>query len=96
MVALGQKKEEYRGYTDYWQTRIWNWEKRATLARQPMVIEFRLGYAARARRTAFLLKDRYYWVGEPYRFQHPDWGEPNEKHYVLPLGERVKLVGGAE
>jgi len=25
------------------------------------------------------------------RFLHPDWGEPQGEHYVLCLGERVKL-----
>jgi hypothetical protein len=95
MVALGQKKEEYRDFTKYWQSRIWNWEKRAVLARIPMVIEFRLGYAAHATRTAFLLADGRHWV-RFYRFPHPDWGEPQDPHFVLPLGERVKLVGGAE
>jgi hypothetical protein len=93
MIALGQKKAEYRDFTPYWETRIWNWTKKADLSGLPMVMEFRLGYAARAQRTAFLLLDRYYWVCERFRFTHPDWGEPNEKHFVLPLGERVEVVG---
>lgn len=92
MIALGQKKEEYRDVTKYWQTRIHNWHERARMAGMPMVMEFRLGYAARAQRTAFLLAGGFGVRGK-FRFPHPDWGEPNEKHFVLPLGERVKLVG---
>ena len=95
MIALGQKKEEYRDVTKYWQTRIHNWHERARMAGMPMVMEFRLGYAARAQRTAFLLAGGFGVRGK-FRFPHPDWGEPNEKHFVLPLGERVKLVGDAE
>lgn len=89
MIALGQKKEEYRDCTDYWETRIVNWQKAAEAAGVPRVIEFRLGYATRARRTAFLAGAVE--IRDGYRFMHPDWGEPCERHYVLALGERVTL-----
>lgn len=92
MIATGQKREEYRELSDYWTTRIVNWMKAAEASGLPCVIEFRRGYAARAQRTAFLAGG--IGVRAPYRFQHPDWGEPCERHYVLTLGERVVLEGG--
>lgn len=92
MVSLGQKKEEYRDYSEYWKTRILNWQKKADLEGLPKVIEFRLGYSARAQRTAFLLDDIY--VCKPYRLTRPDWGEPLGEHYVMHLGDRVVLEGG--
>ena len=91
MIALGQKKEEYREYSEYWRTRIWNWEKRACLERRRMVIELRRGYAALAPRTAFLSEG--YGVRDKHSFPRPDWGEPQTEHFVLPLGERVELEG---
>jgi len=96
MVALGQKKEEYRDCTDYWETRIANWLEGAQLFNLPAVIEFRLGYATRARRTAFLLGGPWPIIRNVNRFMHPDWGEPQERHYVLPLGERVVLQEESE
>ena len=92
MIAFGQKKEEYREYSAYWKPRIWNWKDRATAAGEPMVMEFRLGYARYAQRTAFLLADGKFQVRDKYSFPHPDWGEPQVEHFVLPLGERVKLT----
>lgn len=92
MVALGQKKEEYRDCSDYWKTWFENWFARSNFGALPMVVEFRLGYAARAQRTAFLLNS--FLIRAAYRFEHPDWGEPQGQHYVLRLGERVALEGG--
>lgn len=94
MIALGQKREEYRDYTVYWQRRIRNWIDRSAIDGLILVIEFRLGYAYRAPRAAFLLDSLL--IREAYRFEHPDWGEPCGEHYVLRLGERVKLEEGGE
>ena len=91
MIAMGQKKEEYRKRGEYWDTRIRNWHERAETRGVPMVVEFRLGYATHATRTAFLLDTLL--VRLLNRFLHPDWGEPQEEHYVLTLGERVQLEG---
>ena len=90
LVATGQKREEYRDHTHYWATRIGNWFDRADREGLPLVVEFRLGYAARAQRTAFLL-DRLY-IRDAYCSPHPDWGEPCWAHYALGLGERVVLT----
>ena len=90
LVATGQKREEYRDYTAYWQTRIRNWFDRSAIDGLILVIEFRLGYAARAQRTAFLLDSLF--IRAAYRFEHPDWGEPCGEHYALGLGERVVLT----
>lgn len=90
LVATGQKREEYRDHTNYWTTRIGNWFDRAGRDGLSMVMEFRLGYAARAPRTAFLLDCLF--IREAYTFPHPDWGEPCGAHFVLHLGERVVLT----
>lgn len=94
MIALGQKKEEYRDPSKYWRTRFDNWQKRARASGGPMVVEFRRGHAARAQRAAFLLADMF--LRAAYRFEHPDWGEPCGEHFVLRLGERVMLEEGGE
>lgn len=90
MISLGQKKEEYRDYTHYWVSRIGNWSRRAEYYGRPLVVEFRLGYAARTQRTAFLLDSMF--LRGANRFLHPDWGEPQGLHFVLELGERVELL----
>lgn len=93
LVATGQKREEYRDHTRYWIVRINNWFKKSEALGFPQVVEFRLGYDARAPRTAFMLDSLL--IRAPYRFEHPDWGEPCGEHYVLGLGERVSFVEGA-
>lgn len=92
LVATGQKKEEYRDYTRYWIVRINNWFRKSEELGLPQVVEFRLGYDARAQRTAFMLECLL--IRRPNSFLHPDWGEPCGEHYVIGLGERVVLEGG--
>lgn len=92
LVATGQKKEEYRDFTEYWHVRLRNLLDRSYAGGVPPVVEFRLGYAAHARRTAFLVDGVHFRA--LYRFEHPDWGEPCRMHYVVRLGERVVLEGG--
>ena len=94
MVALGRKKEEYRERSMYWRIRVVNLLAKAECEGLKMVVEFRRGYMKRAPRTAFLLDEIL--VRGVNRFLHPDWGEPQGDHFVLRLGERVMLEGGAE
>lgn len=86
MIASGEKREEYRDATLYWQTRIHNWcDEQGT-----RVVEFRLGYAKDAPKMWFT-------VGEVFlrREAHTHtWGEPGGYHYAIVLGERVELEDG--
>ena len=90
MVAMGQKREEYRDHTPYWVVRINNWFRKSDRLGCPQVVEFRLGYGKHAQRTAFMLDSLL--IRDADRFRHPDWGEPCCEHYVLGLGERVELL----
>lgn len=92
MIERGEKKEEYRLRTDYWNKRIFNWFESD---KSPHVIEFRHGYRRDARRMAFRVGN-----GAGFTFQsrvgkddreHPEWGEPDVPHFALNFGERVEL-----
>ena len=99
MIERGEKKEEYRAATDYWRTRLEKWDR--SPGGTP-VVEFRLGYAKNAPRMAFwvfgqntesgmktyALVDRD--VDKP---RHPEWGEPEEPHFVIRLGGPIQLLG---
>lgn len=91
MIDSGEKREEYRLCTDYWKTRIWNWEYKCTIKCMfHNVVEFRLGYAADAPRMAFIVRKTFFRMRGDY--MHTKWGEPtDENHIVIALGERVKL-----
>ena len=96
MIDSGEKREEYRDFTFYWQRRLNNWVDRQNGVAVP-VIEFRLGYASDAPRMAFLGNGPVGVNGfvVSYRLRagaaFPQWGEPNVTHYVIPLGERIIL-----
>ena len=105
MIERGEKLEEYRLATEYWQKRMWNWN----LAFRPKtvpVVEFRLGYAKNARRMAFWTMGLNTHCGMlPYAFVaaddagntiHPQWGEPENAHFVIRLGGRVELTKESE
>ena len=99
MIERGEKREEYRAATDYWLKRLANWDLHP--AGTP-VVEFRLGYSKNAPRMAFwvfgqntvggmrtyALVDR-----ETEKLRHPEWGEPDEPHFVIRLGGPVSLLG---
>ncbi|MBR4614869.1 MAG: hypothetical protein IKO55_04630 [Kiritimatiellae bacterium] len=91
MIDSGEKREEYRLATDYWKTRIWNWDyKSAVKVVLPSVVEFRLGYAADAPRMAFLTERSFFRMRGNY--MHPAWGEPmDDNHIVIAIGERIIL-----
>lgn len=91
MIESGEKRQEYRLFTDYWKRRIWNWEGRCRIkCLFYKVVEFRLGYAADSPRMAFIALWIFYRMRG--RYAHPGWGEPlGEDHFVIDLGERVEL-----
>ncbi len=96
MIESGEKREEYRDKTPYWDKRIANWINRHIDEDKPAVVEFRLGYQADAPRMAFLLDALFGPAPRtsvvPAFTSHPEWGEPICKYWTIRLGERVELV----
>lgn len=100
MIASGEKREEYRLATEYWQLRFFNWSASVT-ARKPPVVEFRRGYAKNAPRMAVwcigletsggLSPYAFVSFDDKYKKRHPEWGEPDNAHFVILLGGRVTL-----
>lgn len=84
MIASGEKREEYRDATSYWNMRIRNWLKQTKVH----VVEFRRGYAKNAPRISFKMADTF---SRCIAHTHT-WGEPNGvPHYAIALGERINL-----
>lgn len=86
MIASGKKREEYRANTEYWKTRILNWQERA--GKKTLKVRFFLGYAKDAQ-TMLYSVDSY--VGFHDWCRHPQWGEPEGFHYVIYLKKRIYL-----
>ena len=100
MIERGGKREEYRLATKYWCRRFYNWDSAFTAQNTP-VVEFRRGYARNAPRMAFWcmglgtasgMKPYAYVDSASGKTKHPEWGEPEEPHFFVELGGRVKLV----
>ncbi len=87
MIDSGEKTEEYRDRTRYWQIRIRKWWRRSSPYKP--VVEFRFAYGPNAPRMAFEAVSVWHSSGIA---QHPEWGEPLTPHYVIVLGERVALA----
>ncbi len=102
MIERGEKREEYRLANTYWQKRFWNWHKASLDGSKAPVVEFRRGYAANAPRMAFwvfgmatasgMLPYAAVFPDDDRRDRRPEWGEPEEAHFVIQLGGRVELV----
>ena len=100
MIASGEKREEYRLPTHYWRTRLHNWNLKFTENTTP-IVEFRRGYAKDAPRLAFwcrgietvsgLMPYAYVNAGTE-KIRHPEWGEPDEPHFIIQLGGRVSVL----
>lgn len=90
MIAIGEKREEYREARPYWITRIRNWYDRAITRPGIKVIAFSRGYREA---TMFFVAHvwPYYGCVASRDYPHPEWGEPQTPHYVLALDERVEL-----
>ena len=77
MISSGQKLEEYRDVTDYWNKRI--------SGRQIKYVTFYLGYAKNRPSMTFELQTPV------IRYGIPQWGaELGKLYWVLRLGRRLK------
>ncbi len=98
MIDRGEKLEEYRDATQYWNTRIRNWWTASDgFPGSPVrVVEFRHGYARDARRMAFEVNLLWGYDNDaPFKLyvRPPEWGETDTPHSIIVLGERVNLEG---
>lgn len=87
MIATGGKEEEYRT-SEKVLGQIEKWFGHYFLNGGEPVIELFLGYKKNRQKMAFI-------TGVPRRrdvAEHPEWGEPNGPHYVIPLSEIVELA----
>lgn len=98
MIERGEKWEEYRDATSFWETRIRNWAWPVRDGKK-LVVAFSLGYR---KPSMFFLAWPFPFTPEYPMLQaffhhrkegHPEWGEPAEGnwHYVIKLIERVEL-----
>jgi len=100
MIERGEKREEYRLATEYWQLRFFNWNTKVSSVNPP-IVEFRRGYAKDAQRMAFwcygletsggLSPYAFVSADDKYKTRHPEWGEPENAHFVIRLGGRVYI-----
>lgn len=100
MIASGVKREEYRLATRYWRIRLKNWDEASSRDGKTPIVEFRRGYAKNAPRMAYWcfglptasgLKAYAYVDATVESGGRPEWGEPEEPHFVIRLGGRVEL-----
>lgn len=87
-IASGQKKEEYREITSYWQRRLSDHIYSDLYEiRHFENVTFTLGYPKKtdvSRRMTFRIEDITIREGKP------EWGaEPDKQYFVIVLGERV-------
>jgi len=75
MITSGEKKEEYREIKDYWVKR---------LHKEYDSILFRNGYSKNAPRVLVEYNELIKGFG------NKSWGAPDEKVYILKLGEIIK------
>lgn len=93
MIASGEKKEEYREHKEFWIKRIEKWQDSRIseliphLEQKIDVLAFSRGYR---KADLFFVCDRILIKGGPPL--HPEWGEPNIRHFALGLGERIEVV----
>lgn len=78
LIESGEKKEEYREVKPYWATRIENFNKNGN-----GLICFKNGYSKQARGMIVECKG----VDLGFCDTKPEWGQPNETHYILKLGK---------
>ena len=87
MIASGEKTEEYRELTEYWEKRLWeyaNWGD-ACWAKEFDIVTFYLGYAKNRPSMSF------YWLGTDIGHGRAEWGaEQGKDYFVIKLGERYE------
>ena len=84
MVESGEKKEEYRDYKPFWLKRICNCIRKEGCVEA--VLAFSKGYKK---------ADLFHIINLVYKTDcsnHPEWGEPETRHFVIKLGDRVQLI----
>ena len=87
LIASGEKREEYRTSKNVIR-QIERWVGHGYIMRKHLVVEFYLGYQRDRKHMAFLAELPVCREGA----KHPEWGEPKERHYVIPiLGEMVAI-----
>ena len=83
MIDSGEKREEYRDFTDYWQKRFY--DKDNVKWRYYDTVTFYLGYAKDRPQMTFAV-DKL-WAGKG----KPEWGaDPNRDYFIVYLGARIK------
>lgn len=87
MIASGEKREEYRTSKNVCR-QIERWVGHSMIMDKHLVVEFFLGYQRDRPKMAFLA-----WIPEFRDYaEHPDWGEPEGAHYVIPImGKEIRL-----
>ena len=87
MIASGKKREEYRTSNNVIR-QIERWVGHSTITDKHLVVEFFLGYQKDRPKMAFLARI----PGSRDYAEHPDWGEPEGAHYVIPImGKEIRL-----
>lgn len=83
MIASGEKQEEYRDITPYWQTRL-SAARKALAASETPIVRFYHGYQPDMPQMDFEIKAIWTGIG------HPKWGaEPCTPYYIIELGKRI-------
>ena len=89
MIASGEKREEYRD-RNVWSKRISNWLHKFNQSSEIkyLVVAFQRGY-----RKPSMWFDVTCVSSElvPHT-KHPEWGEPDDPHFIIQLGGRVELT----
>lgn len=86
MIDKGDKRQEY-STSKAVMRQIQRWWWRCQIEGRAPVVEFRRGYASDAPRMAWLATAAH----RSACSIHPDWGEPNEPHYVISFANRISL-----
>ena len=83
MIASGEKKEEYRDFSEYWCSRLL--ERGSWNVRLFDIVTFYLGYAKNRPSMTFR------WFLTTLGEGKPEWGaEPHKKYFIIHLGERLE------
>lgn len=83
MIESGEKPEEYRDITEYWQTRL-EPVRKALAAGETPIARLYLGYQPDRPQMDFEIKDLWTGIG------HPKLGaEPCTPYYIIELGKRL-------
>jgi len=73
MIACGNKREEYRACTEYWQSRLYK--------RKYDCVCFHLGYTSTT--MTFFIESIKVGIGKS------EWGAPAEEVYIISLGDKL-------